>query len=59
MQLQPLMSIGGLFAILYMLVVFGISIYVLILFVRFVKAHERVAGALEVIARKMRDQERG
>ena len=41
------------FAFAYLLVVVGISIYVLVLLARFVEAHQRGAQALESIAKKL------
>jgi hypothetical protein len=55
MQPQLLASLGGLFAIAYLICVVGIVIYVLMLLGRFVSAHERTASALEIISRKLRD----
>jgi hypothetical protein len=49
------MALGGLFGIVYLICVIAVFIYVLMLLGRFVSAHERVAGALETISRKLRD----
>jgi flagellar biogenesis protein FliO len=46
---------GGFFALVYFACVIGIIIFVLWSINRFVNAHERVATALENIARKLRD----
>lgn len=48
-------TLGGLFMLVYLACVVGIILYVLSLLGRFVRAHERTAGALETIARKLRD----
>jgi flagellar biogenesis protein FliO len=48
-------SLGGLFVLLYLACVIAVIIYVLRLLGRLVSAHERVASALEVIARKQED----
>ncbi len=48
-------TFSGLFAIIYLVCVIAIFIYVLKLFGQFVRAHERVANALDLIARKTRD----
>jgi hypothetical protein len=55
--MQPLIvpTLGGLFALVYLACVIAIIIYVLRLLGRFVCAHERIAGSLDIIARKMRD----
>ena len=47
-----MIPISGLIVLLYVVCVIAIFIYVLRLLGRFVKAHERVADALETIARK-------
>ena len=47
--------IGGLVMLAYVVCVIAVIIYVLRLLGRFVSAHERVASALEIVARKMRD----
>jgi hypothetical protein len=51
----PMASLGGFFVLVYLACVIGIIIYVLSLLGRFVSALERVAGALEIIARKQKD----
>jgi hypothetical protein len=45
----------GLFVLAYAACVIAVIIYVLRLLGRFVSAHERVASSLDIIARKMRD----
>jgi len=55
MQPQTMESLGGLFAIVYLVCVVAVIIYVLQLLGRFVRAHERVASSLDIVARKMRD----
>jgi hypothetical protein len=45
----------GLFLLAYAACVIAVIIYVLRLCGRFVRAHERAANALEIVARKMRD----
>jgi len=55
MQPQIMGSLSVLFVLVYVACVIVVIIYVLRLLGRFVSAHERVAGALETIARKMRD----
>jgi hypothetical protein len=51
-------SLGGLFALVYFACVIAVIVYVLRLLGRFVGAHERVANALEMVARKMREDGR-
>ena len=48
-------SLGGLFVVAYAACVIAVIIYVLRLMGRFVSAHERTASALEIVARKLRD----
>ena len=60
MNMQPLNIPGpGLFGILlvlaYLACVIAITIYILRLLGRLVNAHERLAGAVETIARKLQD----
>jgi hypothetical protein len=43
-------AIGSLFLALYVLVVIGVSIFLLVLLIRFVAAHQQIAAALERIA---------
>jgi len=59
MQPQAMASLGGLFVLVYVVCVIAIIIYALRLLGRFVNAHERVAGALETIARKLREDGKG
>jgi hypothetical protein len=53
-----MVSLGGLFVAIYLACVIAIIIYVLRLLGRLVSAHERVAGALEVMARKQQDNDK-
>jgi hypothetical protein len=48
-------GIGGLFVLLYICCVIGVTIFALSLFWRFVRAQERTADSLDTIARKFRD----
>jgi hypothetical protein len=48
-------AIGGFLGLVYVGCVIGIAIYLITLVSRFVRAHERMAGALDNIARKFRD----
>jgi hypothetical protein len=59
MQPQAMASLGGLFLLVYVACVVGIIIYAFKLLGRFVSAHERIAGALETIARKLREDGKG
>jgi hypothetical protein len=43
-------ALGGLFLVVYLCFVVGISIYLLVLLTKFVGSHERIASALERIA---------
>ena len=56
--MQPLImgTLGGLFLLVYVACIIAVIVYVLKLLGRFVNAHERVASALEMVARKMRDE---
>ena len=49
----------GLIGVLFILLIYGgmiaVAVFLLLLLSRFVKAAERIAGATEVIARKLRD----
>jgi hypothetical protein len=56
MQPHIMATLGGFFALVYFACVIGIVIYAFILLGRFVSAHERVAGALEAVARKWHDE---
>lgn len=47
--------LGLLFVLVYLGCIIAVIIYVLRLLGRFVRAQERVAGALETIAHKLRD----
>jgi hypothetical protein len=48
-------GVGVVFIVLYFAVIFGVVIFLLVLLSRFVQAHQRCAGALEAIARKLPD----
>jgi hypothetical protein len=48
-------TVSGFFALAYALACLGVVIYIITLIVRFVRAHERVASALETMARKPQD----
>jgi hypothetical protein len=50
-----MLNLSGLFVILYAACVIAVIIYVLRLLGRFVSAHERVANALEIVARKTQE----
>jgi hypothetical protein len=54
-QLLNAPTLTLLFYFAYIICVIGILIYILRLLVRFVSAQERVASALEIVARKMKD----
>jgi beta-lactamase regulating signal transducer with metallopeptidase domain len=53
------MMMSGLIGILFVVLIYGgmiaVAVFLLILLSRFVKASERIAGAAEEIARKLRD----
>ena len=55
MQPQIMASLGGFFVLIYLACVVAVIIYILRLLGRFVSAHERVASALETVARKLKD----
>ena len=55
MQPQIMATLGTSFVFIYLVCVVALIIYVLRLLGRFVGAHERVASALEIVARKMKD----
>jgi hypothetical protein len=55
MENQTMASLGGLFVLAYLACVIAVVIFVLRMLWRFVCAHERLAGALDIISRKMRD----
>jgi hypothetical protein len=48
-------SPAGLFIVVYGVCVIAVIVYVLRLLGRFVRAHERVASALEIVTRKSQD----
>ncbi len=48
-------SIEGFFVFAYAIACIAVTIYIITLLARFVGAHERVAEALEKIARKQQD----
>jgi len=52
---QIMMGFTGLFAVAYYLFVIGVSIFVLRLLWRFVKAHEKLADAMFMMAHKPKD----
>ena len=51
-------NLGLLFAILYGCVVIGVVLFLLVLLSRFVKAHERIAAALEGAAANLQRNDR-
>jgi hypothetical protein len=55
MQPNIMASLGGLFVLAYLACVIAVVIFVLSMLCRFVCAHERLAGALDIISRKLRD----
>ena len=55
MQPQNMAGLGSIFALIYLACVIGIIICLIRLLYRFVGAHERIASALEIVARKMKD----
>ncbi len=55
MQPQIMAGLGSIFALIYFACVIGIIICLIRLLYRFVNAHERVASALEIVARKLKD----
>ncbi len=55
MQPQIMAGLGSFFVLVYFACVIGIIICLIRLLYRFVSAHERVASALEIVARKMKD----
>jgi flagellar biogenesis protein FliO len=55
MQMQAMATLGGIFALIYIICVIAIIIYCFMLLGRLVNAQERTASALEIIARKMRE----
>jgi TRAP-type C4-dicarboxylate transport system permease small subunit len=52
-------AIGLLLVLVYLACIIGLTIYVLRLLGRFVRAHERVAGAAEAIAQKLANDAKG
>jgi hypothetical protein len=52
---QIMMGFAGLFGLVYNLIVIGLLIFVLRLLWRFVKAHEKLADAMFMMARKPKD----
>lgn len=46
------MNIGPIFFVIYICVLLGVAGFLLSLIIRFVKAHERIAHALEKIGRQ-------
>ena len=50
-----MMGFAGLFGLVYNLIVIGVLIFVLRLLWRFVKAHEKLADAMFMMARKLKD----
>ena len=50
-----MMGFAGLFELAYLLLVIGVLIFVLRLLWRFVKAHEKLADAMFMMARKPKD----
>jgi hypothetical protein len=48
-------GLGSIFALVYFACVIGIVICFIRLVYRFVNAHERIASALEIVARKLKD----
>jgi flagellar biogenesis protein FliO len=55
MQPQIKAGVGEFFFLVHIVCVIAIIIYVLRLLGRFVSAHDRVASALEIVARKLKD----
>jgi hypothetical protein len=47
---------GGLLILAYVICIVGIVIYLMQLLGRFVGAHERIAASLDIIARKLKDE---
>ena len=50
-----MIGLEGIFVLAYVGCIVAIIIYLLRLAGRFVSAHERIAGSLEIVARKLRD----
>ena len=55
MQPQNMTGLGSIFALIYLACIIGIILCLIRLLYRFVSAHERVASALEIVARKMKE----
>jgi hypothetical protein len=49
-------TLTGLLFLVYVVCIIAVIVYALKLLGRFVSAHERVASALEMVARKMREE---
>lgn len=58
MQPTLMASLGGLFVLAYLACLIAVVLFVLRMLWRFVCAHERLAGAVDIIARKLRDDGR-
>ena len=56
MQPQIMGGIAGFFMLFYLACVIGIIMLLLRLLWRFVTAHEKMAAALDTIARKLKDE---
>jgi hypothetical protein len=52
--MQP-QILGAIFGYVYLVCVIAIVFCLIRLLYRFVSAHERIAGALEIVARKLKD----
>ena len=55
MQPQIMAGLGSILALVYFACVIGIIICLIRLVYRFVNAHERIASAMEIVARKLKD----
>jgi cbb3-type cytochrome oxidase subunit 3 len=55
MQPQLMGTLSGLFVLAYAVCVIAVIIYVLRLLGRFVAAHERLANSVDIVARKLHD----
>jgi len=55
--MQP-QILGAIFGYVYLVCVIGIILCLIRLLYRFVSAHERVASALEIVARKLKDDDK-
>ena len=58
MQPQIMGGLAGIFALFYLACVVGVTIFLLVLLWRFVAAHEKMAASLDIIARKLKDQDK-